>query len=56
MTGSELDALIAKAQKGECSAYEQNCLAFELVTYRTLAKRLESCTRKLVGEIESCHL
>jgi len=54
MTGPELDALILKAQKGECNPYEQNCLAFELDIYRKMALRLERCVHDLVKEAESC--
>ena len=55
MTAAELDALILKAKNGECNPYEQNCLAFELVTYRAMALRLERCVHDLVKEAESCH-
>jgi len=54
MNSTELDALIIKAQKGECSAYEQNCLAFELVTYRNMSNRLERCVHDLIKEAEEC--
>jgi len=54
MTPAELDALILKAQKGEMNKYEQNCLAFELATYRAMALRLERCVHDLVKEAESC--
>ena len=50
MTAAELDALILKAQKGECNPYEQSCMAFELVTYRSMALRLERCVHELVKE------
>jgi len=54
MTPDELDALILKGQKGECNKYEQNCLAFELVTYRSMALRLERCVHDFVKEAEKC--
>ncbi len=52
MNSHELDSLILKAKKGECNAYEQNCLAFELDTYRKMAIRLERCVHDLVKEAE----
>jgi len=54
MMPDELDALILKGQKGECNPYEQNCLAFELVTYRAMALRLERCVHDLIKEAEKC--
>jgi len=54
MTPDELNALILKGQKGECNKYEQNCLAFELVTYRSMALRLEKCIHVMVKEAEKC--
>ncbi len=54
MTPDELDALILKAKNGECNKYEQNCIAFELVTYRSMALRLERCVHDFVKEAEKC--
>jgi hypothetical protein len=52
MTPDELDALIQKAEKGEMNPYEQNCIAFELITYRAMAIRLEKSLHHLIKEIE----
>lgn len=52
MNSTELDALIAKAQRGELNKYEQNCLAYELTVYREMALRLERCVHELVKEAE----
>jgi len=52
MTPDELDALILKAEKGEMNKYEQNCIAFELITYRAMAIRLEKSLHHLIKEIE----
>jgi len=54
MTPAELEALILKGQKGDMNPYEQNCLAYELVTYRAMALRLERCVHDLIKEAESC--
>jgi hypothetical protein len=52
MTPNELNALIQKAEKGGMNPYEQNCIAFELVTYRAMAIRLEKSLHHLIKEIE----
>lgn len=54
MTGPELDALIARAENGRLSIWEQRQLADELKIYRSMALRLERCVHELVKEAESC--
>ena len=50
MTGPELDALIARAERGIMNSYEQRQLAEELKIYRAMSLRLERCVHDLVKE------
>jgi len=52
MTGPELDALIARAERGMMTDCEQEKIAEELKIYRAMALRLERCVHELVKEAE----
>jgi len=52
MTPAELDALIARAERGIMTDCEQEKITEELKIYRAMALRLERCVHELVKYIE----